>query len=198
MKKAKSVEDFFENLTIWKDELTMIRAILLKSDLKEEIKWGVPTYCLGGKNVVGFAGFKSYFGLWFFQGVFLKDSENMLINAQEGVTKALRQWRFSSIKDINEKLILKYVNEATQIQLNGKGHINVKKTEFILDDLLGNLLKENKSVLKYFQCLTIGKQKEYSLFISEAKKEIKKQKRLEKIIPMIKAGVGLNDKYKNN
>ena len=86
----------------------------------EELKWGTPHYTIDKKIVIGFAGFKQYFGLWFHNGVFLKDEANVLHNTQEGTTKGLRQWRFNSIDEIDADLSLAYAEEAIQNQKDGK------------------------------------------------------------------------------
>ncbi len=97
MQRAKSVDAYINQSAQWHDELKLLRRILRWTSLKEEIKWGAPCYTHNGKNVVGVGAFKSYFGLWFHQGALLKDDNNVLINAQEGKTKALRQWLGSRI-----------------------------------------------------------------------------------------------------
>lgn len=96
----------------WKEELKMLQTIISKTELVETTKWGGLVYTINGKNVLGISGFKSFFTIWFFNGVFLKDEQKLLVNAQEGVTKFMRQWRFTSKEEINEKLILLYIHEA--------------------------------------------------------------------------------------
>src|SRR3990167_3409714 len=112
MRKAVDVDDFFDNAPLWRAELTALRMALLASGLDEEIKWGAPCYTIDGVNVVGLGAFKSYFGLWFFQGALLKDAKKVLVNAQEGRTKAMRQWRMTSAGDINAPAVANYVKEA--------------------------------------------------------------------------------------
>ena len=90
MKRYKTVDDYIAGSDQWSGELAKIRGILATTDLTEEIKWGAPCYTFDGKNIVGMAGFKSYFGLWFHQGALLADDAGVLINAQEGTTRALR------------------------------------------------------------------------------------------------------------
>ena len=99
MKKDTTVLDYIEKHQTYMKELVLLRDILNNTDLEETIKWGAPCYTINGKNIVGMAAFKSYIGLWFHQGVFLKDLKKVLINAQEGTTKALRQWRFKNRRD---------------------------------------------------------------------------------------------------
>ena len=88
--------------------------------LVEDIKWGAPCNTFNGKNVVGMASFKDYFGLWFHQGVLLTDGKGVLINAQEGTTRALRQWRMNSAREIKSSTIKACVKEAIQIVKDGR------------------------------------------------------------------------------
>jgi uncharacterized protein YdeI (YjbR/CyaY-like superfamily) len=112
MQRANSVDEYIADARLWKGELHQLRDILRATRLTEEVKWGGPCYTYKGKNVVGIGGFKSYFGLWFHQGALLKDDKKLLINAQEGKTRALRQWRMLSGKDIKPTIIKRYGEEA--------------------------------------------------------------------------------------
>ena len=114
MKKIYSVKKYLETSEKWSKELSKLREIILKTELIETVKWSIPIYTINTKNVVGIAGFKDYFGLWFVQGVFLKDEEQLLINASEDKTKGQRQWRFKSLEEINESLILQYLYEGIE------------------------------------------------------------------------------------
>ena len=120
MEKFDSVEEYIEKQEKWTHELRELRQIMISTELEETLKWSIPTYTINKKNVLGFAGFKNHFGIWFFNGVFLKDEQNVLINAQEGKTKAMLQMRFTSMQDIDKPLILSYVKEAIENQKAGK------------------------------------------------------------------------------
>ena len=141
--------------------------------------------------------FKSYFGLWFHQGALLKDPENVLINCQEGKTKALRQWRMNSKKDIKARVIKAYVKEAIELQRQGKEIRPDRNKPLDVPPELKKALAKDKKAGAAFANLTKGKQREYADHVAEAKRDETKQKRLEKILPMIKAGKGLHDKYRN-
>ncbi len=179
----------------WTEELNRLKEIISQTELLETTKWGAPTYVLNGKNIIGIGGFKSYFGIWFFNGVFLKDEHNLLVNAQEGVTKSLRQWRFNSIKEIDEKRVLTYVLEAIANEKAGKSsNPTVKKT--VISVQLQLALDSNDTLAKAFQKFTAAKQREFHDYIEEAKRDTTKITRIEKIKPMIIENIGLNDKYK--
>ena len=196
MKGAKTVEEYIDKAEQWQPELTRLREILNSTGLEETVKWGAPCYTHDGKNVVGIAGFKNYFGLWFHQGALLADAEGVLINAQEGRTKALRQWRFESKKDIKVRTIKAYVKESIEQISAGKSIGADRNKPLTIPPLLKQALTKNKTAKKAFDELTKGKRREYADYISEAKRDETKEKRLAKILPMIEAGKGLHDRYR--
>jgi uncharacterized protein YdeI (YjbR/CyaY-like superfamily) len=196
MKRANTVQEYIEIHPRYREELILLRDILLDTEVVETIKWGAPCYTVDEKNIVGIGAFKSYIGLWFHQGVFLKDKKKVLINAQEGTTKALRQWRFESIKDINPKLVKEYIEEAIDNQKQGKEMKAVKAKTVATPTELRVALKSNSTLNKCYNALTPGKQREYSEHIGSAKQEKTRLSRLDKSIPLILEGKGLHDKYK--
>ena len=119
MRRAKTVDEYIASAPHWRKELARLREILQGTDLEETVKWGAPCYTVDGKNVVGLGAFQSYVGLWFFQGALLADPHGVLINAQEGKTKAMRQWRFAEGKGIDARKIRSYVREAIEQQRKG-------------------------------------------------------------------------------
>jgi len=196
MEKNKSVEEFISKKTTWKESLELLRSIMLSTEMEETIKWGIPVYTVGGKNVIGLGAFKSYAGIWFYQGVFLKDTYNKLINAQEGKTKGMRQWRFNTFEEIDKELVLEYVLEAIQNQKDGKEIKIEKSTDIEIPEELKAVLKANSDLKSCFDKLTPFKQKEYKEYIATAKRAATRVSRIEKITPMILDGIGLNDKYR--
>ncbi len=185
-----------QNNNQWSEELELLAQIISKSPLESATKWGAEVFTYQGKNVISYGGFKNHFALWFYNGVFLKDPHKVLVSAKDGKTKSLRQWRFNSIHDIDEKIISDYIKEAIEIEKKGL-KIKVEKFSPIpTPELLISEFKKNMLLKENFEKLTPGKQKEYIIYINEAKQENTKINRLEKIKPMILQGVGLNDKYK--
>ncbi len=195
MQSNKTVEEFIARYDKWKEPLLKFREIMLATELTETMKWGSPVYTLGGKHVAGMGTFKSYVGIWFFQGAYLKDPHKRLVNAQEGKTLALRQLRFATNEEVDYELVKEYVAEAIQNQKEGKEIKPEKNKPLIIpDELLANF-EVDEELKKCFGDLTLSKQREYSEYISDAMREETKQKRLEKIIPMIKQKIGMSDKY---
>lgn len=195
---AKTVEAYLEKKSEWRAELNLLRKIMLKTGLEETIKWSAPVYTCEGKNIIGLGAFKSYVGLWFFQGALLKDKQNKLVNAQEGKTKAQRQWRFDSLEQIEREadLIRTYVEEAITNQKQGREMKPVRKKQKVSAPELERLLERDRELKTKYKALSEAKQREYAEYIREAKQAATKERRLKKIIPMLMQGVGLNDKYR--
>lgn len=185
----------WDKVNQWGEELALLREIIQRTELVETNKWGGEIYTINNKNVLGIGGFKNYFTIWFMNGVFLKDEAKVLVNANEGVTKGLRQWRFTSAADINEKLVLHYIHEAIA---NEKAGLSIKpeKKEAMQCDFFEGELKKDATLNAAFEKLSPYKQKEFWEYMATAKQEKTKATRFEKIKPMIMDGFGLNDKYR--
>ena len=195
MEPLKTNIPAWDKVNSWSVELEFLKSIIAKTELVETTKWGGPVYVLNGKNVLGIGGFKNYFTIWFFNGVFLKDEKQVLVNAQEGVTKSLRQWRFSSKNEVDEKAVLHYINEAIENEKQGK-NLKPEKGKSIVSELLQKELDADMNLAEAFLKFSPYKQKEFLEYIETAKREETKHSRIEKIKPMILENIGLNDKYK--
>lgn len=191
----KTVDDYLIDAEYWQAELLSLRRILVSTQLKETVKWGMPCYTYEGHNIVGLGGFKSYFGLWFHQGVFLSDPAKVLINAQTGKTKALRQWRMTSPRDINPELIKSYIAESIEHARAGKKVPNAAPRKLNLPPVLKTALNRDSKLKAAFDLFRTAQQCDFADYISSAKQDATKQRRLGKIIPLIQSGTGLNDKY---
>nr|WP_321223288.1 DUF1801 domain-containing protein [uncultured Psychroserpens sp.] len=199
MKKINSVEEYIEVNAHFAEELKILRDIIISTELEETIKWSAPAYCLNGKNVLGLGAFKNHFCIWFHNGIFLNDEHQLLYNAQENKTKAMRQMRFESKNDIKEAAVLSYVKEALENQRLGREIKPTKTTkkDVVIPDLIKDVITSNTEFKTAFKALSPSCQREYCNYIIEAKRDTTKISRLEKIKPMILKGSGLHDKYKN-
>lgn len=188
------VDFFFDEANQWQKEFEKLRTILLETGLEEELKWGCPCYTYHGRNVVLIHGFKEYCALLFSKGTLLKDTRNILIQQSENV-QAARQIRFTALKEINdlEKVIPTYVYEAVEVEKSGI-KVPMKKTkEFEMTDEFQKKLDESPALKEAFESLTPGRQRAYLLHFSSARQSKTRETRIEKYIPQILTGKGLND-----
>lgn len=196
MKGFKTVDEFILNAQNRKEILMVLRELIQSTELVETIKWGIPVYTVNNKNVVGLGSFKSYAGLWFYQGALLKDKARVLYNAQEKKTNAMRQWRFTLDDQLDEKLILEYINEAIENQKQNKEIKPNRNKPIVIPDKLKEAFLANRQLEICFKYFSPGKQREFIAYIAEAKRAETRQKRLLKITPLIMQNIGLNDKYR--
>jgi uncharacterized protein YdeI (YjbR/CyaY-like superfamily) len=199
MRKGSTVDEYILADEKWQQELILLRSIINDSELEETIKWSAPSYGINGKNVIGMAAFKNHIAVWFYQGIFLKDPYKKLMNAQEEVTKANRQWRFQSLEEIqvNAVILKEYIEEAIENSKQGKEIKPTKHKEVVIPIELEEAFEKNHVLKEQFESLSKFKQREYAEHVGKAKQETTRKRRLQKIIPMIEMGLGLNDKYRD-
>lgn len=197
MERHKTVEAYLDSRKTFAKELRRLREIMASTPLTEEVKWGAPAYTYKGKNLVGIAGFKEHFSLWFHQGALLADEAGVLSSSGETKAKAMRQWRFTSAKEIKVRTIKAYVKEAMALVDAGQEIKPERGKAVTIPPELGAALKKSQPLTKAFEALPPGKQREYAAHIADAKRPETKQSRLKKITPMIRAGAGLHDKYRS-
>ena len=196
MKTNHSVEEFIEKQPQGNVILRTLRALLLDSGMMETIKWGAPVYTVNGKNVAGIGAFKSYVGIWFFQGALLEDKYQMLINANEGNTKALRQMRFQFEEELDEKIIKAYIKEAIQNQEAGREIKPDKQKPLLIHEALQAYLAENEELSALFDAASLTRKREFTEYIETAKRAETIATRLEKIRILLQENRGLNDEYR--
>ncbi|MCB0662712.1 MAG: DUF1801 domain-containing protein [Saprospiraceae bacterium] len=193
----KTVDDFFQSVDPkWLPTLTLLRKLCNQTELMETLKWGMPVYTINNKNVVGIGAFTAHAGLWFYNGSFLRDEAGVLLNAQEGKTKGMRQWRFEEGDEIPDKLVLAYLKEAIENQKQGKEIVADKNKKWPIPSVFQIELDTNPALLEQFNGLTPGRQREYLEYLNEPKMEKTVISRMQKCIPIILEGKGLNDRYK--
>ena len=196
MNDAQKIEAYIEKHEKWKQQLSAMRSVLAATELVESVKWGSPSYSLDKSVLVSIVGFKNHCAVWFHQGVFLSDKKSLLVNAQEGTTKGMRQLRLEEGDKLNKTVLKAYVVETIANHRAGKKISPTKKTLKIPSELQ-LALDGSKKLATAFAGLTPGKQREYADHIASAKQEKTRESRTEKAIPMIISGIGLHDKYKN-
>ena len=188
------VDFFFNKAKQWQEEFEKLRTIILDCGLTEELKWGCPCYTFQKKNIVLIHGFKEYCALLFFKGALLKDANGILVQQTKNVQSA-RQIRFTSVREIVKlKPVLKaYINEAVEVEKAGL-KVNFKKTsDFKIPEEFQNKLAEVPALKTAFNALTPGRQRAYIFYFSAPKQSKTREARIEKCMPQILIGKGLDD-----
>ncbi len=188
------VDFYFSKAEKWQKEIRKLRAIVLECGLTEELKWGCPCYTFDTRNIVLIHVFKEYCALLFFKGALLNNANGILIQQTENV-QAARQIRFTNLQKIVEKepTLKAYIYEAIEVEKAGL-KVPLKKTpEFTMPKEFQKKLDKNAALKTAFTALTQGRQRAYLLHFSQPKLSKTREARIEKYIPQILNGKGLND-----
>lgn len=177
----------------WREELLQLRGILLGTGLKEEIKWGMPVFTFKGKNIVMLAAFKDYVALSFFYGAMLTDPHHLLEKPGEHTRQArlIRITKNTPIGTIKNHIV-QFVNQSVKIVSEGKKPHKSAEMPPIPEELQQKFATV-RGLKEAFEKLTPGRQRGYLIYFLSAKTPSARIRRIEKYIPKILAGKGLND-----
>lgn len=194
VQKTTKVDGFLKKAPRWQREMAELRRIALGCGLTEELKWGKPCYAFEGSNIAIIQPFKEYYALLFCKGALLKDPKGILIQQTENV-QAARQIRFTNLREITEKesIVKAYLKEAIEVEKAGIEVPYKKTAEFKVPEEFQDKLDENAALKKAFAALTPGRQRGYLLYFSGAKQSTTREARVEKCMPQILKGKGLDD-----
>lgn len=190
--KVSDVDAFINNAKSWKEEIQALREILLECGLDEALKWGKPCYIYEGRNLAIIQPFKNMCALLFFKGALFKDAHGLLRSQGQNTQSALRL-EFVSCSEIKKSVIRSYVAQAIEVEKAGLKVDSKTKGELELPEELSRILSKDKKLAKAFFALTPGRQRAYVLHFSGAKQSATRTNRIEKSIPKILAGKGIND-----
>jgi uncharacterized protein YdeI (YjbR/CyaY-like superfamily) len=188
------VDFYFKKAQTWQEEFEKLRTIVLDCGLTEELKWGCPCYTFEKSNIVLIHGFKEYCALLFMKGALLKDAKGILIQQTANV-QAARQIRFTNVREIvgMEPILKAYIHEAIEVEKAGLKVKLKKPAEFKVAEEFQTRLDKMLALKKAFGALTPGRQRGYLLYFSGAKQSKTREARVEKCLPRILKGKGLDD-----
>lgn len=188
------VDKFLDEVKQWQDALTVLRTIVLECDLQEELKWGQPCYTNDSTNLIILGGFKAFCFVSFINGALLADDQKLLEKPGEN-TQAGRMMKFTNVQDIikHKDIIKSYIFEAIEVQRLGIKLEKPDNATLIYPDELAPIFANNPSFKTAFEALTPGRQRAYNMHWSSAKQATTRIDRIEKYIPRIMDGKGIND-----
>ena len=187
------VEAFVSRAKAWQAEMQKLRSILGDCGLEEDLKWGKPCFTFEGKNVAIIQPFKEHCSLMFFKGALLEDKHGLLRSQGENTQSALRL-EFTSEAQIKKTVLQSYVKNAIAVEKQGLTVDFKAKHELELPQELSQILEKNRKLAQAFDALTPGRKRAYVLHFNGAKQSQTRTARIEKVIPLILAGKGMNDR----
>ena len=188
------VDAYIDRNEKWSKEIELLRTIALDCPLTEDLKWGCPCYSYNGQNVVLIHVFKEYAAYLFFKGALMPDGHGILIQPTQNV-QASRQARFTNVSEIKKsaKVLKAYIHEAIEVEKSGMKVILKKTEDYPIPEEFQQRLKKSATLKKAFAALTPGRQRAYLMHFAQPKRTETRLARVEKCIPDILKGKGLND-----
>lgn len=188
------VDEFLKKERLWQEEFKKLRQIVVDCQLTEELKWGKPCYTLDGKNIVLIHGFNEYCALLFIKGALLKDDKGILVQQTENV-QAGRQIRFTNVREINKmgNTLKAYIQEAINVEKEGLKVEPKKTSDFTMPEEFQSKMDAHPALKSAFNALTPGRQRAYIFYFSQPKQSKTRESRVDKYIPKILDGMGLDD-----
>jgi uncharacterized protein YdeI (YjbR/CyaY-like superfamily) len=167
-------------------------------EVEEKMKWSFPHFDYKGEMMCSMAAFKQHAVFGFWKAALMKDPA-LLETAKSEVAMG-HLGRITSLKDLpDDKKIMAWIKEA--IALNDKGiklpskSPLTEKKEITVPDYFEKVLAKNKKASAAFHAFSYSHKKEYIEWITEAKTEETRNKRMAKALEMIAEGKSRNWKY---
>ncbi|MEJ5262359.1 MAG: YdeI/OmpD-associated family protein [Ignavibacterium sp.] len=167
-------------------------------DVQETIKWGFPHFVYKDEILCSMASFKQHCAFGFWKASLMKDKT--LTKNAESESAMGHYGKITSLKDLPpDKKIISHIKEAMMLNEKGiklqKKKITKAKSEIIVPDFFLNRLKKNKQALKTFEAFSPSHKREYVEWITEAKTEQTRNKRIDTAIEWLAEGKPRNWKY---
>jgi len=193
MAPESEVDIAFSKLHQWQPELLAVRKIALKCKLTEEIKWHQPCYTFQGGNIAVLQSFKQFCAILFPKGSLLKENSHLLEKPGEN-SHIARRLRIESMADVadNKAQIERWLKESIALEKAGAKVDKPTQAQPKPAELIA-MLDADPQLKKAFEALTPGRQRAYILHFSSAKQPATRTSRIEKCMPRILEGLGLND-----
>ena len=187
---------YFNQPSQWQEELILLRSMISRMDVTEEVKWGKPCYTHGGRNIVLLHYFKDYCALMFFKGALLADKDRVLVRISDN-TQATRHMRFTNISEIRaaETILSNYIADAIAVEKSGRKLVYKNTNDYPVPSEFQTAMTESPSLAAAFAKLTPGRQRGYLLHFADAKQAKTRIARIEKYRARILDGYGLDDTY---
>lgn len=179
--------------------LNHLRKLVHKAcpDVEEKIKWSFPHFDYKDEMLCHMAAFKQHAAFGFWKAALMKDPVLMQEARSESAMGHLG--RITSLDDLPpDKKIIAWIKEA--MALNDRGIKLPSKTakpqkELVIPDYIINAIKKNKKAGQVFDAFAYSHKKEYVSWVTEAKTEETRLRRLATAIEWIAEGKGRNWKY---
>lgn len=189
------VDAFIDEAPRWREEMRVLRDVLLACRPTEELKWGKPCYAAGGANIAIMQPFKAHLSLMFFKGALLEDPEGVLRSQGENTQSAMRLELTGAAQVAQLASTVKaYVEEAIAVEEAGLAVPKGRAPELEMPEELEERLRDDPRYRAAFQALTPGRRRSHLLHIAAARRADTRKRRVEACRAKVLEGKGFNER----
>ena len=199
MQEQERINLYIAEQPEWQRKLLVrLRQLIHTADpeVEETWKWKGPHFDHKG-IMIGMNAFKKFVGIWFHKGALLKDTHGILERNEKDEEKGMRAYKIHEGEKINEKAFMDLVKQAVKINESGTKLTAAKPARKALEipTELEAVLKKDEMAWSHWEGFTYSHKKEYVEWVTDAKKEETRKRRIAQAFEMIREGQGKNDKY---
>jgi len=168
-------------------------------DLQETIKWGVPSFERNGM-LGGMAAFKKHVSFGFWRAPEMEDTDGLLGETRKSSPMRIQAKSVAELP--TKKVLVSYVKQAKKLDGDGSGAAPAKrkvtkKPTLKAPKYMVAAINGDKAAKKFWGTMAPGYKREYVEWITEAKREATRDKRLVQTVEWLAEGKTRNWKYKN-
>lgn len=198
-KKDNRVDQYIAKSPDYAKPILMhIRDLVHKTcpDIQETIKWGMPSFDYKGP-FFSMAAFKNHAVFGFWKAALMKDP--VLMQNAKSESAMGHSGKLTSLKDLpSDKKMIAYLKEAMKLNDDGiklpPRKPTVKK-DIVVPDYMAKALGKNKKAQTTFDIFSPSHKREYIEWITEAKTEETRDKRIATMLEWLEEGKSRNWKY---
>lgn len=200
-KRDKAIDAYIaKSADFAKPILTHLRELVhtVCPDAEEKLKWSMPHFDYKGEMMCGMAAFKQHASFGFWKAALMKDP--VLLETAKTEVAMGHLGKITSLKDLpSDKKLTAWIKEA--MALNDKGiklpskTKTAEKKELEVPGYFLKALSKNKKAQKAWEAFAYSHKKEYLQWITEAKTEPTREKRIATTLEWVAEGKKRNWKY---
>lgn len=156
-------------------------------DVEEAWRSNAPGFDHNGP-MVSMHAFKTCVSVWFHKGALLKDTHGLFKLSAKDEERAVRKYKVDEGDAINEKAFTDLLKQA--VKLNKAGDAKATKSTLALPPGMESCLKRDEEVWQHWEKLPSSHKKEYLEWITDAKQDEIRKRRIAQALEMIREGVG--------
>jgi hypothetical protein len=200
MQPQERINLYIAELPDWqRKHLVRVRQLIHSTEERIEEAWrgNAPHFDHQG-SLIGMHAFKSCVSIWFHKGASLKDGHGLFKLTEKDAEREVRKYKIHEGESINEKAFLDLLKQALKVNAAQAGGAETKPTSraLVVPSDMEQVLRKDEQAWAQWEGLAASHKREYVEWITDAKQDETRKRRLAKALEMIRDGQAKNDLHK--